>query len=344
MKKINVFCSILVAALLINSGCLPSDRQKDVLQVMDHYMYKNFIVPDLHLNGDLNRSSFAFPKRRYVLNSGSENKKVSLVQFLKLYRCELSRLLAEQSNSMQQLRDSEEQFFYAVEFIYLGAICLSNRKNKDDPLAQVLLEAVSAKTHTLPSIFAGSLMRTPEAANFFSSYGKPVFSRDLREGVSEFDFAIKRLLHWRRHAHGNTLLDKPDLKVMRSDIYGVLALIRREKYAGRVLVSAHQLTLSLSRINAAIVGSQALLCQPEAKRHFDKKVLPELNVILEWGRIIRQLAPIFEDLPEALGAYRKYWRSHWAAEGGSTMALFEQSLSEHGALLAVGAKNSDCSS
>ena len=87
----------------------------------------------------------------------------------------------------------------------------------------------------------------------------------------------------------------------------------RQVFQEAVSKSTHKLPSIFS-----IIGSQialALLCQPEAKRHFDKKVLLEFDVIFAWGRIVRQLAPILE-----------------------------QSLSEHRVLLAVGTENSDCSS
>lgn len=301
-------------------GC---ESRSDLEQRLDEYQWRLF--NSLNIKADLPAATFSivvYPRQR-ELQRPLAPVAINLLEFLRLSRCDLQRLLGQRNSSLGQVMAASQRLFYELDFIQLAPDCIAElQRLGHQALATQLEAAIALKQQQLPDVVFNAIWAGPEFQRLFST-SIPPFELS---GLQQTPVALEQSLEQLAHALNQEPLSafSPEEKVTLENALGVVA---SEKYMGRLLQSAVLLTQRLNGLTQVVEHqwSQRGLCPqgvvtPEARvlqrvflRFYIGDLQPYIALLHQRGERLRML---LESMPglnvSANTSLAVYWRSHWA--------------------------------
>lgn len=113
------------------------------------------------------REPLRYPSsRELTVEIASDN--LNLIEFLRLSRCDLHRVIAAHNSALSRVQDQVETLFYAAQFIAAAESCLAG--GSGGGLMDKLAEARRHKRAAMPDYLHNAIFASRELRQFFSPY------------------------------------------------------------------------------------------------------------------------------------------------------------------------------
>tara|TARA_B100000446_G_scaffold27267_1_gene22413 strand:- start:8351 stop:9439 length:1089 start_codon:yes stop_codon:yes gene_type:complete len=300
----------------------------------------------------------SFPSRR-KLQYQPPQLSLNLLEFLRLSRCELQRLLGARNSSLGITMANSQHWLYELSFIELAQQCLQTlaSSSKTEGLRQQLELALMQKRSSLEEIYWNATWGSEEFQYVFSAGITPMTQQQLELRPIVLEQALIELL-----AGANYWQSLSDDE-RRTRFESQLAVLASEKYLGQLRVSmnlARQYLLAIERAvtdmedSSPLCGTARLSRRTEIMervfmRYYIGAVQPMLSGLhqrIEQIREVFMAAPATEIVRAAdaddrsfaqsgfVGTTQEhalidYWQAVWADRAGSEWRLYQQAISSH---------------
>lgn len=327
-----LFFSFIIGAALLLTSCTKYERNIDALQNYQYRMSNVLETASLRKDKQELRGRFAYPKKR-DLYIPLPSSKINLLEFLKLSRCKVQRLLGQRNGSIGEVQTASQRYLYDLQFIYLGRKCLTQIDNK--ALAEKLLLAIELKeTHIAESYWNATL--ASEEFIYFAGGNKP----DTNLGaLQESLAALENLTSFSPEALGDSArLDQPE--VLSAQFERQLQVLQRAKLLRTHLKLQHHVVTALEPITQKLQETSAI-CPPLipgrkaiARTVFAKyyigQIQPLISQISRSGKRIQgSLAEITKLTHAKNPSLQAYLKATWDDSPGSMWHQYQAVTAEH---------------
>ena len=244
---------MVCAWVAVLAACTPRDRAD---QVLENYRYRLSNVFELTATSDhlqlLEPLRISYPEQRQ-LKREIPALNINLLDFLRLSRCDLQRLLGERNSSLGMVMADSQRWLYEREFIQLAHRCIATLA--DDPEAQdlivMLTQAIQHKQTHLAAQYWNATWGSSEFQTLFSLGAYPLTLAELRQRPVVLEQALQTLAstdsRWQRWS--------PEQR--RQKLEQSLAVVGSEKYLGRLRMTMNLVTQELDYLSEKIAVAQA---------------------------------------------------------------------------------------
>ncbi len=349
----SLFLLVWIFGLCVS--CTPVDRTD---AIFENYLYRmsNVFQFDHVTLTELPGESFP-PRRRLQFQLPQQS--INLLEFLRLSRCELQRLLGARNSSLGITMANSQRWLYELSFIELAQQCLQTLANNSDAadLRQQLKLVLAQKHRSLEEVYWNALWGSEEFQHVFSVGVMPVTQQQLTSRPILLEQAMVELFA------GVEYWQSMDDALRRSKFESQLAVLESAKYLGQLRVSMNLAQGYLQAIEKAVVGGENVnpLCgsirvseraevmERVFLRYYIGEVQPILSGLhqrIEQMRKVLIAAPATElfrtadtdngrSAESALGESLQeqvlisYWQAVWADTGHSEWGRYRQSVNSH---------------
>lgn len=194
--------------------------------------------------------------------------RMGMVNFAKLYSCDLFRLINERNSIMGRVMPISQKLVYEIAFLQNANVCyqkLAAEATTNKEFLSLFEEVIEKKRANLPVIFWQATFNSPELKKLFSLAVSPlkpdenqVFV-DAQQSMAYF-YGLGKQLH-----SASLVIDKEELEAH-------YFRLQRYQYGGRLLQSVAQLIEYLNRAaySLEMLGEESTLCfqnRPTEKAH-----------------------------------------------------------------------------
>jgi len=343
----------MLGCLLVLTGC--SERQS-ALFLWSDYAYRMGNSLQLDIPVDVDRGgrpadwqSLRYPSRRQLLYAVPTSS-INLLEFLRLSRCELQRLIGQRNTSLGQLAPGSQRFLYEWRFLQLARECVRQLQaapggDADIALAEELQRVVAEKSNSLPLVYWNAVAASEEFQTLFSLAAQPLGPVQAQVMPTALIDSLQGLLQIQR-----ALIEHPG---------GELSSLQHLESHFQVLAASHhfgQLTLAmatavppLQAITAALQRRlqdpplcyqqrptpQARILESVFHKVYIGRVQPYLSALHRQSIALQPLLQQF--YTRAQGAtvslppiHSEWWQATWApAPANSAWQHFDAALSDH---------------
>jgi hypothetical protein len=184
--------------------------------------------------------------------------RMGMVNFAKLYPCDLFKLINERNSIMGRVMPISQKLVYEIAFLQDANVCyqkLAATATSNKEFLSLFKEVIKKKQANLPIIFWQATFNSPELKKLFSLAVSPLNPDEdqaflnARQSVAYFRELAKHL------TSGSLAIDKEELETH-------YFRLQRYQYGGRLLQSVAQLTDYLNRAAYSLetLMSEAILC------------------------------------------------------------------------------------
>ncbi len=336
-------------------SCTPADRTDAIFENYLYRMSNVFLFDEVKLSMS---ESELFPSRRQ-LQYHPPQLSINLLDFLRLSRCELQRLLGERNSSLGMTMANSQRWLYELSFIELAEQCLQTLADRSETadLRRQLQLALIQKRSNLEAIYWNTVWGSEEFQYVFSTGVAPVTQQQLKSRPIVLEQALIELLA------GVEYWQSQDDDQRRSRFEAQLSVLASEKYFGQLRVSMNLARAYLQAIEREVMAKEESvpLCGPSRQseraeimervflRYYIGAVQPQLSGL---HQRIMQMREIFLEGPanefvrvadathsesfpaELVGstpeqALMGYWQAVWAQTADSEWGLYQQAVSAH---------------
>lgn len=266
---------------------------------------------------------------------------VNLLEFLRLSRCDLQRLIGKRNSSLGRVMADSQKLIYHQRFISLAEICIRQlRELNNESLAAKVESARHIKVADTPAAVWNASFASQEFQELFSVAASPLTLPEAQQDAAVLVGAIETL---GRLLALSSVLDSGELEAQ-------YAVIGSDKYLGRLLRSQWQLSHELDSLSDQIEQTLAArpMClkpQPTAQakvmqrvflRFYIGEIQPYISGVYRQGRdfnvlIEALLNTMFRERniaqPEPFAAY---WRQSWSEHNPESIwSRFNVSVQRH---------------
>jgi Protein of unknown function (DUF3080) len=324
----------LCVILLLLPAC--SDQQS-LESSMENYRYRLGNVFQIELQSHPGSQLLPqYPSRR-DLQLPLQPLAVNLLEFLRLSRCELQRLIGERNSSLGRVMADSQKLIYHQRFIALAEKCIRQLRDvKNESLAAKVESARHVKVADTPAAVWNASFASQEFQQLFSVAASPLTLLEAQQDAAVLVSAIETL---RRLLKLSSDLSSGELEAQ-------YAVIGSDKYLGRLLRSQWQLSNELDSLSDQIEQKLAarLIClksQPTAQakimqrvflRFYIGEVQPYISGVYRQSRdvkvlIERLLSEVSIAQPEP---FVVYWGLSWEEHNTqSVWSRFNISVQRH---------------
>lgn len=219
---------------------------------------------------------------------------MGVLDFIKVYQCDLFRLVNERNSVMGRVMPISQQLAYEMQFLHDAERCyekLLKAEEADEAFLTAFAEVITTKRANLPKVFWNATFNSPELKKAFSLAVSPL-NPDEQAGYVNSRQSLE---------YFHKLGEKIQTGVMEVDVDTLedhYYTLQRYRYGGRLAKSAAQLIEYLNRATHALetVVQERPIChrdQPTEKAHilhnvfvkfYAQGVGPYLSQIHQQGR------------------------------------------------------------
>lgn len=280
-----------------------------------------------------------YPTRRQ-LHQPLSPVSVNLLEFLRLSRCDLQRLIGERNSSLGKVMADSQAWMYHLRFIALAETCsMELQAVGNASLAQAVVDARQIKINDLPHARWNALLASQEFQQLFSHAAKPLNLAEATGNSAALIQALQQLLQLLKLGAEDPL---PDF----SELENHYAIIGSDKFMGRLLRSQTLLTQTLTQLSDEMVqaNQQHPLC-PAGTLTPRGRVMQQVFLRFYVGEIQPYISGVYRqsrDLKQALEAYwllwpalkhvefDRYWHRAWSdSNPDSTWQQFNRAVARH---------------
>ena len=275
----------------------------------------------------------SYPSRRESLAELKETK-INIIEFLKLSRCPVQRLLGQRNGSMGEQQTHSQRYLYDLQFITLGEDCLEHIS--DDKLRAKLDAAISLKREQLGRSFWNATLASPELLYFAGGNRYDV-------EIARFQESIVALENLNEYAPRKLLADPVRLKntqALSSGFESQLQVLQREKLLRTHLSLQKTITRSLTSISSRLAETRAICPQRDPKRKqialavFQKFYIGEIQPLISrvsqsGARVQNALSSLVVSSSHSEEAYDRYWNSNWNEQTDSIWSSYNAAVLTH---------------
>jgi Protein of unknown function (DUF3080) len=342
----SVLNQVLSAGLCVILLALPACTDQQSLESsMESYRYRLgnvFQVEFQSLSSQLSSPQLLpqYPSRR-DLQLPLQPIAVNLLEFLRLSRCDLQRLIGARNSSLGRVMADSQKLIYHQRFISLAEICIRQLRDvENESLAAKVESARRVKVADTPAAVWNASFASQEFQELFSVAASPLTLLEAQQDAAVLVSAIETL---GRLLQLSSALDSGELEAQ-------YAVIGSDKYLGRLLRSQWQLAHELDSLSDQIertlaARSMCLKPQPTAQakvmqrvflRFYIGEVQPYIGGVYRQGRDFKVL---IESLLKTVLSERSisqsepfaaYWWQSWAEHNPeSVWSRFNASVQRH---------------
>jgi hypothetical protein len=171
-----------------------------------------------------------------------------LIDFLRISKCDLQRLVGERNSGLGKVIQDSQLIEYTVEFIRLAQVCLNEGKVPDE-LVDDVTSLVSERENALPRYFWNALFASAEFAGFFSL--------NLADNPSQNDQipTLIELAFGQIQAQVDAHLNKIASEFNPVSLEPSLAVLASSNYAGAIVDQQAQLANHLTAVNRSLTSA-----------------------------------------------------------------------------------------
>jgi hypothetical protein len=176
-------------------------------------------------------------------NLPSAPLRMGMMNFAKLYTCDLFKLINERNSIMGRVMPISQKLVYEIKFLQNAQVCyqtLAAAAAPNEEFLSLFAEIIEKKRDNLPVIFWQATLNSPELRKLFSLAVPPLNPRDNQVFVN----AQQGMAYFQKLGeHLNSLSLDIDKEKLEAHYYQ----LQRDQYGGRLLQSVAQLTETLNR-------------------------------------------------------------------------------------------------
>lgn len=282
-----------------------------------------------------------YPSRRELTQPLAEVQ-VDLLEFLRLSRCDLQRLIGERNASLGKVMSHSQRWRYEARFIVAGRECQAQllRDHSQVALQAVLQQAIDSKIHERQAVTWNATFASEEFQTLFSLSTTPIAIDQPRpselidalarlkwlvnrwhqadippEATLESHYQVVGADRWLGQLTHSLVLINAELRALNS--------IQRERLAGRPLCFQQRANTQAQTLNTVFL------------KYYIGQVQPYLAQVYQQGdAVLAEMAALYElsragDDP-ALNTFAQFWAETFASDDErSQWHQFEQLIDEH---------------
>lgn len=339
--------------LLVLAGC--SDRQSASYLWSDYaYRLGNSLQLDITIDADrLGRAeawqNLRYPSRRQLRQAVTPIS-INLLEFLRLSRCELQRLVGERNTSLGQLAPASQRFIYEWRFLQLARDCIRQLQTEQvgsagTELAEELQRVVAVKADNLPLVFWNAVAASAEFQGLFSLAAQPFGPEQVQVMPAALIDSLQELLQVQQEVIENPGGELLSLQHLESH-FQVLAA---GNHLGQLMLSMAAAIQPMQVMTSALQkrlqapplcykrrpSPQAKILEAVFHKVYIGRVQPYLSAIHRQASALQPQLQRFYAQAQALDrplpqAYGQWWQATWApAPADSVWQRFEAALTDH---------------
>ncbi len=194
--------------------------------------------------------------------------RMGMVNFAKLYSCDLFRLINERNSIMGRVMPISQKLAYEIAFLQNAEVCyqkLATEATTNKEFLTLFLEVIEKKRTNLPVIFWQATFNSPELKKLFSLAVSSLNPEENQVFINAQQ-SITYLHELGKHLHSASL--DIDIEELETHYFR----LQRYQYGGRLLQSVAQLTEYLNRAaySLGMLNKESTLCvqnKPTEKAH-----------------------------------------------------------------------------
>lgn len=332
---------LAVTALCLLAGC---QQPEPVEAMFDNYHTRLARTLNVPRQIPTALPSEVYPTRR-ILTQPLTPVKVDLLEFLRLSRCDVQRLVGQRNSSLGRVMSHSQRFIYEARFLQAGKNCLQRllRDAKQTKIQAILQHALTVKSAERRLVTWNATIASQEFQQLFSGASKPL-GLDFQR-PSELIDALGRLRWQVQRWHSADIGPEADLEALYQ-------VIGADSWLGQLAESLKLINSQLQALNKlqqVRLDSRPLCFKSRTNRHADAmnsvffkyyigEVQPYLARVNQHGSAVlaeldnlRQLSTLGGSPAET--AFTKYWQRMFAGAAtdgvNSQWQAFESLLAQH---------------
>ncbi|BFM17743.1 hypothetical protein R50073_39260 [Maricurvus nonylphenolicus] len=330
--------------IIVILGLLTSCTQRQGLNsLLDNYHYRLSNVFEFEPSNnllDIDENSLpSYPSRR-ELQQPLSPVSVNLLEFLRLSRCDLQRLIGERNSSLGKFMPDSQMLVYHLRFIALAKTCRDTLVSVDNhSLAQAVADARQTKINDLPKVRWNASFASQEFQQLFSHAAPPLTLTETASDSAALTQALRYLQQF-------LLIEAEDTLPSFTKLESHYAVVASDKFIGRLLRSQLVLVNVLSVLSDQIelANKERPLCPagsltPRGKvmqqvflRFYIGEIQPYISGIYRQSRDVKQVIEDYLLLwPEYESqVFSAYWQQAWSdTQPTSIWQQYNRAVSRH---------------
>lgn len=303
-----VVLGVIVVGLGLLSSC---DQRQGLESLLDNYHYRLSNVFEFEHSDHLavmNENALPLYPSRRQLHQPLSPISVNLLEFLRLSRCDLQRLIGERNSSLGKFMPDSQMLIYHLRFISLAQACRDTLLAVDNhSLAQAVADARQTKIDDLPKVRWNASLASEEFQQLFSHAAQPLTLQESAQDTAALTQAL-------RHLQQFLLINGEDTLPSFRNLENQYAVVGSDKFMGRLLRSQLMLITALTALSDQIeqADKHQPLC-PAGRLTPRGKVMQQVFLRFYIGEIQPYISGVYRqsrDLKQVMEDYLLLWPDH----------------------------------